>query len=80
MNAFEIRSGDGFNLRGLFPLTAMINSSCSPNTQISINRDWMCTVRAVKRTAKGEEITDNYTYTLSNTIYRRKWLKESKYF
>ena len=76
VNAFEIRG----NIRGLFPFTAMMNASCSPNTQNSIDRDWMCRVRAVRDIAKGEEITDTYTYTLSNTLYRRKHLKDSKYF
>ena len=41
VNAFEIR-GSGGSLRGLFPLTAMMNSSCSPNTQNSIDNDWVC--------------------------------------
>ena len=76
VNAFEIRG----NIRGLFPFTAMMNASCSPNTQNSIDRDWVCRVRAVREIAKGEEITDTYTYTLSNTSYRRKHLKDSKYF
>ena len=76
VNAFEIRG----NIRGLFPFTAMMNASCSPNTQNSIDRDWVCRVRAVRDIAKGEEITDTYTYTLSNTLYRRKHLKDSKYF
>ncbi len=35
VNAFEIR-GDGFSARGVFPLTAMMNSVCSPNTQVEI--------------------------------------------
>ena len=53
VNAFEIRG----NIRGLFPFTAMMNASCSPNTQNSIDRDWMCRVRAVRDIAKGEEVT-----------------------
>ena len=76
VNAFEIRG----NIRGLFPFTAMMNASCSPNTQNSIDKDWVCRVRAVREINKGEEITDTYTYTLSNTLYRRKHLKDSKYF
>ena len=79
MNAFEIR-GVGDSIRGLYPLTAMMNSSCSPNTQNSIDSDWMCRVRAVRAINKGEEITDTYTYTMSNTLSRRKHLKSAKYF
>ena len=32
VNAFEIRGND-FSIRGVYPLTAMMNSVCSPNTQ-----------------------------------------------
>lgn len=79
VNAFEIR-GPFNSIRGLYPLTAMMNSSCSPNTQNSIDSDWVCRVRAARVIKKGEEICDTYTATLSNTLYRRKSLKHSKYF
>ena len=79
VNSFEIR-GVGTSLRGLYPLTAMMNSSCSPNTQNSIDSDWRCRVRAVRNIKKGEEICDTYTATLCNTLYRRRSLKQSKYF
>ena len=79
VNAFEIR-GVGGSLRGLFPMTAMMNSSCSPNTQNSIDTDWVCRVRAVRVIKKGEEICDTYTATLCNTLYRRRSLKNAKYF
>lgn len=79
MNAFEIR-GIEDSQRGLFPLTAMMNASCSPNTQNSIDSDWMCTVRAVRKISKGEEITDTYVSTMANTLYRRRQLKALKYF
>ena len=79
VNSFEIRGVDT-SLRGLYPLTAMMNSSCRPNTQNSIDSDWRCRVRAVRTIKKGEEICDTYTATLCNTHYRRKSLKQSKYF
>jgi len=79
VNAFEIR-GSFHSIRGLYPLTAMMNASCSPNTQNSIDADWVCRVRAAKKIKKGEEICDTYTATLCNTQYRRKNLKASKYF
>ena len=79
VNSFEIR-GSGSSLRGLYPLTAMMNSSCCPNTQNSIDTDWVCRVRAVRKIRKGEEICDTYTATLTNTTCRRKSLKETKYF
>ena len=34
VNAFEIR-GERFSARGVYPLTAMMNAVCSPNTQAS---------------------------------------------
>ena len=79
VNAFEIR-GPHNSIRGLYPLTAMMNSSCSPNTQNSIDDKWVCRVRAARKISKGEEICDTYTSTLSNTLYRRSSLKNSKYF
>ena len=79
MNAFEIR-GIEESQRGLFPLTAMMNSSCTPNTQNSIDSDWVCRVRAVRKISKGEEITDTYVSTMANTLYRRRQLKALKYF
>lgn len=79
VNAFEIRAACG-SVRGLYPVTAMMNSSCSPNTQNSIDAAWVCRVRATRTIRKGEEICDTYTSTLCNTLYRRKSLKQSKYF
>merc|ERR1719277_34460 len=57
-----------------------MNSSCSPNTQNSIDTDWVRRVRAVRVIKKGEEICDTYTTTLYNTLYRRRSLKNAKYF
>ena len=79
VNAFEIRGND-FSIRGVYPLTAMMNSVCNPNTQNSIDRDFTCRVRAVVPIKKGEEITATYTLTLAGTMYRQKQLQDSKYF
>ncbi len=79
VNAFEIRSRN-FSIRGVYPLTAMMNSVCSPNTQNCIDSDFTCRVRASRNIAKGEEVTTSYTLTLANTAYRQRHLKESKYF
>merc|ERR1711923_17945 len=57
-----------------------MNSSCSPNTQYSIDGGWVCRVRATRTIRKGEEICDTYTATLCNTLYRRRSLKAAKYF
>ena len=37
-------------------------------------------MRAARKIRKGEEVTTSYTLTLQGTSYRRKHLKESKYF
>lgn len=79
VNAFEIRGND-FSIRGVYPLTAMMNSVCNPNTQNSIDRDFTCRVRAVVPIKKGEEITATYTLTLAGTMFRQKQLQDSKYF
>ena len=79
VNAFEIRGTD-FSMRGVYPLTAMMNSVCSPNTQNCIDRNFICRVRAVVPIKKGQEITATYTHTLSGTMYRQKHLMDSKYF
>ena len=80
VNAFEMPERGCGPLRGLYPFTAMMNASCSPNTQNSIDGSWLCTVRAVRAIGKGEEITDTYTSTMANTLYRRRQLKAQKYF
>ena len=79
VNAFEIRGRD-FSVRGVFPLTAMMNSVCSPNTQNCIDSDFTCRVRASVDIPRGEEVTTSYTHTLAGTAYRRGHLRESKYF
>ena len=35
VNAFEIRGLD-YSIRGVYPLTAMMNSVCNPNTQVQL--------------------------------------------
>ena len=37
VNAFEIR-GNEFSIRGVYPLTAMMNQTCNPNTQNCIGK------------------------------------------
>ena len=69
VNAFEIRGND-FSIRGVYPLTAMMNSVCSPNTQNCIGEDFVCRVRAASAIRKGQEITTTYTLTLAGTFYR----------
>ena len=69
VNAFEIRGND-FSIRGVYPLTAMMNSVCSPNTQNCIGEDFVCRVRAACPIKKGQEITTTYTLTLAGTFYR----------
>ena len=38
VNAFEIRGND-FSIRGVYPLTAMMNQTCCPNTQNCIGKN-----------------------------------------
>ena len=69
-----------FLIQGVYPLTAMMNSVCNPNTQNCIDRDLTCRVRAAIPIRKGQEITATYTLTLAGTMYRQKQLLDSKYF
>jgi hypothetical protein len=44
VNAFEIR-GERFSARGVYPLTAMMNSVCTPNTQVRTRLQCACSLR-----------------------------------
>ena len=83
MERYQYKSSpiiDFLLIQGVYPLTAMMNSVCNPNTQNCIDRDLTCRVRAAIPIRKGQEITATYTLTLAGTMYRQKQLLDSKYF
>ncbi|KAK7080478.1 hypothetical protein SK128_005731 [Halocaridina rubra] len=78
-NAFEVSLNDTCRGRALFPLGALMNHSCSPNTQHWFNNGIM-TVRAVTNIEVGEPVTNTYTPVLLGTRGRTAHLLATKLF
>uniref|UniRef100_A0A1A9X4K0 SET domain-containing protein n=1 Tax=Glossina brevipalpis TaxID=37001 RepID=A0A1A9X4K0_9MUSC len=82
-NAFEApcRKGDHDTLvRGLFPLTAIMNHECTPNASHYFNNGTLAVVRAARFIPKGAEITTTYTKILWSNVTRCIFLKMTKGF
>ncbi|XP_069998104.1 SET domain-containing protein SmydA-8 [Penaeus vannamei] len=77
-NAFEISDGD-IRGRALLPGGALMNHSCSPNTQ-HWYRNGVMTVRAVVDIPEGAPVTNTYTNSLWGTRARAAHLSTSKLF
>ncbi|XP_033228755.1 SET domain-containing protein SmydA-8-like isoform X2 [Belonocnema kinseyi] len=68
------------SLRALYPLGALQNHSCIPNTRHHFDSNQRAIVSAALPIKKGEEITMTYTDLLWDTTLRRHFLKVTKYF
>ncbi|XP_073833645.1 SET and MYND domain containing, arthropod-specific, member 8 isoform X1 [Musca autumnalis] len=82
-NAFEApcRVGDHeILLRGLFPLTAVMNHECTPNASHYFDNGRMAVVRAARFIPKGGEVTTTYTKILWSNLTRCIFLKMTKNF
>ncbi|XP_034951978.1 SET domain-containing protein SmydA-8-like [Chelonus insularis] len=83
-NAFEtvrvIDNEISISLRALYPLGALQNHDCVPNTRHYFNADGLMITRAVVPIDEGEELTMTYTDLLWSTHLRRKYLIMSKHF
>lgn len=80
-NAFVVSRGNtGGTGRGLYPLGAIMNHSCIPNTQHWHDQDDLMTVRAVVDIPEGTEVTNTYAPTLWGTRARAAHLAGSKLF
>ncbi|XP_042858041.1 SET domain-containing protein SmydA-8-like [Penaeus japonicus] len=77
-NAFEFSDGDTRG-RALLPAGALMNHSCTPNTQ-HWYRNGVMTVRAVVDIPEGAPVTNAYTNTLWGTRARAAHLNTSKLF
>ncbi|XP_047500185.1 SET domain-containing protein SmydA-8-like [Penaeus chinensis] len=77
-NAFEFSDGD-IRGRALLPGGALMNHSCTPNTQ-HWYRNGVMTVRAVVDIPEGAPVTNTYTNTLWGTRARGAHLSTSKLF
>ncbi|CAH0392289.1 unnamed protein product [Bemisia tabaci] len=82
VNAFEVRSSQGYTGRGLFPKTALMSHNCVSNTCHSIvpSKNYKLILRATVDVKKGEELFTSYTQSLLPTMVRRENLLDSKYF
>ncbi|XP_034112789.1 SET domain-containing protein SmydA-8 isoform X1 [Drosophila albomicans] len=67
-------------LRGLFPLTAIMNHECTPNASHYFENGRLAVVRAARDIPKGGEITTTYTKILWSNLTRGIFLKMTKYF
>ncbi|XP_072936962.1 SET domain-containing protein SmydA-8-like [Epargyreus clarus] len=82
-NAFQIATPYGqkdMSLRGLYPVSALMNHNCVPNTRYSYNSDNQMTVKAVKPIQAGKEIFTCYSGMLWGTPARRLHLNKTKHF
>ncbi|CAG9857895.1 unnamed protein product [Phyllotreta striolata] len=89
VNSFEIRPPkSNFNLtdphqqcpRGLYINAALMAHDCTSNTFLSVNDDFVLTVKASTNIAKNSPIFFNYSNVLHGTLDRKRHLKEGKYF
>lgn len=83
-NAYEMfkktKTDRSVNLRGLFPISALLNHACSPNTRNSFDFNGRMYVKASTYIPEGAEIFTSYTGLLWGTPVRRHHLKNTKHF
>jgi hypothetical protein len=82
-NAFQIAPAYGkkeVSIRGLYPVSGLMNHNCVPNIRYSYNTDCQMTVKAVKPIRAGAEIFSSYTGTLWGTPARRLHMYKTKHF
>lgn len=84
-NAFEIMvdSKDGFDefsLRGLYPIGALLNHSCVPNTTHLFDNNQRMIIKSTVFIPKDAEILTSYTTLLWATAARRHHLWTTKHF
>ncbi|XP_011306058.1 protein msta, isoform B [Fopius arisanus] len=68
------------SLRGLYPLGAMQNHSCTPNTRHYFRSNDLMSICATVDIKKDEELTMTYLNPLWDTYIRRRYLMMSKHF
>lgn len=67
-------------LRGLYPLSSLLNHSCVPNTRKVYKKDYSMAVYASRDIESGEEILSCYTGILWSTPARRCQIYKTKHF
>lgn len=78
--ATVVDNSTSISLRGLYPLGALLNHCCVPNTRHYFNKNGFMIMRAAVPIAEGDELTMSYTDLLWDTTQRRKFLAISKHF
>ncbi|KAK2581203.1 hypothetical protein KPH14_008002 [Odynerus spinipes] len=68
------------SVRGLYPMGALQNHSCVPNTRHHFDSQQRLYVIAVRPISAGEELTMTYIDLFWDTILRRQVLSVTKYF
>ncbi|XP_050670565.1 SET domain-containing protein SmydA-8-like [Leptidea sinapis] len=82
-NAFQIATRYGskeMSMRGLYPVSSLLNHNCVPNTKYGFDKDYKMFVRAVKPIPAGTELTTCYSGLLWGTPARRLHLFKTKHF
>ncbi|XP_031343387.1 SET domain-containing protein SmydA-8-like isoform X3 [Photinus pyralis] len=82
-NTFEVIAGvksDELSVRGLYPLSSMLNHSCTPNISHYFDSHQKMTVKASMPIKKGDEICHSYTKTFWGTCVRQPYLRQTKHF
>ncbi|KAI4466212.1 set and mynd domain containing arthropod-specific member 4 isoform a [Holotrichia oblita] len=82
-NAFEVVVGNETRqsaLRGLYPLSSLVNHNCSPNTTHIFDNKQRMIVRATVFIAKDTEIFHSYVRIIWGTLTRRYLLYLTKHF
>ncbi|XP_043249535.1 SET domain-containing protein SmydA-8-like [Colletes gigas] len=83
-NAFEtvsVRDKDhSSSLRGLYPMGALQNHSCAPNTRHHFDEEQRLYVNAAIPIFAGDELTMSYTCLFWDTTLRRPFLNATKHF
>ncbi|KAB0797473.1 hypothetical protein PPYR_08466 [Photinus pyralis] len=82
-NSFEVTVGNEegrSGLRGLYPLSSLMNHSCSPNTMHNFDKHRNMIVKAAVFIEKGQELFHSYTRLIWGTPVRRTHLERTKHF
>ena len=79
VNGMEIRLPES-EVIGIFPVFAMLEHSCTPNTKYTVNPKRQVIVKAAVDIKAGENLSTMYTNILWGTAARRDHLKSAKYF
>ncbi|KAF2350507.1 SET domain [Trinorchestia longiramus] len=82
VNCHEVQAGSAniCNVRGMYPLSAMMSHDCFSNTHHTFTDELTMHTIASQPIKKGDQITGTYTHLLSGTTERRKHLRYGKFF